>query len=169
MTTETHIRSNIRTLEGQLSAVGVNIALVAARFNSFITERLVEGAIDCILRHGGTPDALTVVRVPGSWEIPLAVQRLARAGVTDGVVALGAVIRGATAHFDFVAAEVSKGIAAVSLETGVPVTFGVLTTDTLDQAVERAGAKAGNKGWEAAQSLLEMIGLVRILDTHEAV
>lgn len=164
MTHTVHTTSGIRTLEGQLTAVDTNVAIVAARFNSFVTERLVEGAVDCLVRHGGAPDALTVVRVPGSWEIPLVVQRLARADRWDGIVALGAVIRGATAHFDFVAAEVSKGVALVSLETGVPVAFGVLTTDTLEQAVERAGAKAGNKGWEAAQSLLEMIGLVRILD-----
>lgn len=149
----------MRIIEGQLNARGKRIAVVCARFNAFVTERLAEGARDCILRHGGSDEELVLVRVPGSWEIPLAVKKLVAQGRFDGVVALGAVVRGETPHFDYVAAEVSKGIAAVGLESAVPVSFGVLTTDTLEQAVDRAGAKAGNKGWDAALTLLEMMDL----------
>ncbi len=151
---------DIRSIEGRLAAGDARIGIVVARFNSFITERLVEGAIDCIVRHGGDPANITTVRVPGSWEIPLAVKKMAGTGSYDGLVALGAVIRGATPHFDYVAAEVSKGVAAVGLQTGIPISFGVLTTDTIEQAVERAGTKAGNKGWDAALGVLEMISLL---------
>jgi 6,7-dimethyl-8-ribityllumazine synthase len=136
---------------------------VASRFNHFIVDHLVAGAIDAIARHGGSRGAITVVRVPGSWEIPHAVGRLARGGKVDAIVALGAVIRGSTPHFDYVAGEVSKGVAHVALETGVPVAFGVLTTDSIEQAVERAGTKAGNKGWDAALSAIEMVSLGRAL------
>jgi 6,7-dimethyl-8-ribityllumazine synthase len=150
-------------VEGQLDARELRIGIVVARFNSFVTERLVEGATDCIIRHGGSGDAITLVRVPGSWEIPLAVQHLAASGRVDGIVALGAVIRGSTPHFDYVAAEVSKGIASIGLERQLPITFGVLTTDSIEQAVERAGTKAGNKGWDAALGVIEMVGVTREL------
>lgn len=148
-------------IEGKLSSQGLRVALVASRFNSFVTDRLVEGAVDAIARTGGDPDAVRIYKVPGAFEIPLVTKRLASSGRYDAVVCLGAVIRGATPHFDYVAAEVSKGVAQVALETGVPVGFGVLTTDTLEQAVERTGAKAGNKGWEAAMAVVETVNLLR--------
>ena len=145
-------------VEGHLRGEGRRLGIVVSRFNSFVTERLLEGSLDCLTRHG--TEAVVVARVPGSWEIPLAAHKMAKSGRFDGVICLGAVIRGATPHFDYVAAEVSKGIASVSLETGLPITFGVLTTETVEQAVERAGTKAGNKGWDAAITVLEMIDLV---------
>lgn len=148
-------------VEGKLLSQGLRIALVASRFNAFITDRLVEGAVDAIGRTGGDPDAVRVYRVPGAFEIPLVAQRLAASGKYDALVCLGAVIRGSTPHFDYVASEVSKGVAHVSLATGVPVSFGVLTTDTLEQAIERAGTKAGNKGFEAAMSAIETANLLR--------
>lgn len=152
-------------LEGGLVVPpGARFALVVSRFNHFIVDRLVEGALDAITRHGGSLAAVSLVRVPGAWEIPLVVGRLARKKSVEAVIALGAVIRGSTPHFDYVAAEVTKGIAHVSLETGVPVTFGILTTDTIEQAIERAGTKAGNKGWEAAVSAIEMVALSATLD-----
>lgn len=153
----------MHTVEGKLAGEGLKIAVVVSRFNSFITERLLDGALDCLRRHGVAEEAITVVRVPGAWEIPLVTKRLAQARTHDAVICLGAVIRGATPHFDYVAAEVSKGIAQVSLESGVPVLFGVLTTDTLEQAVERAGSKAGNKGYAAAEAALEMVNLLKEL------
>ncbi|MBN2231737.1 MAG: 6,7-dimethyl-8-ribityllumazine synthase [Deltaproteobacteria bacterium] len=137
------------------------IGLVVSRFNSFITERLLDGALDALNRHGVAADNCTVYRLPGAFEIPLVAKKIAASGAVDGVICLGAVIRGATPHFDYVAAEVSKGIAQTSLETGVPIAFGILTTDTIEQAVERAGSKAGNKGWDAAVTLLETIDLLR--------
>src|SRR5688572_12396306 len=147
-----------RTLEGALiPAADARFALVAARFNAFIVERLVEGALDALHRHGVSDDRITLVRVPGSWEIPLACSRLAKSGKVDAIVALGCVIRGATAHFDYVAGEVSKGVSGVSMQTQVPIAFGVLTTDTIEQAIERAGTKAGNKGFDAALSAIEMV------------
>ncbi|MFP4430475.1 MAG: 6,7-dimethyl-8-ribityllumazine synthase [Spirochaetaceae bacterium] len=149
-----------RVLEGHLNGEGRRVAVVVSRFNSFVTERLLEGAMDCLTRHGTDPENVAIARVPGSWEIPIAARKLAESGTYDGVICLGAVIRGATPHFDYVAAEVSKGIAAVSLETGVPIAFGVLTTETVEQAVERAGSKAGNKGWDAGATLLEMMDLL---------
>ncbi len=151
----------MNVLEGKLAGEGLNIALVVGRFNAFITERLLEGALDCLKRHGVADSGLTVVRVPGAWEIPLAAKKLAQAGAQDAVICLGAVIRGSTPHFDYVAAEVSKGIAQVSLESGIPILFGILTTDTLEQAVERAGSKAGNKGYAAAEAALEMVNLLK--------
>jgi 6,7-dimethyl-8-ribityllumazine synthase len=143
---------------------GARFAIVASRFNHFIVDRLVEGALDAIARHGGDTASVTLVRVPGAWEIPLAVQRLVSArpngkSKVDGIIALAAVIRGSTPHFDYVAGEVSKGVAQVSLSSSIPVAFGVLTTDTIEQAVERAGTKAGNKGWDAALSAIEMVAL----------
>lgn len=159
-------KKEIRTsFEGNLVASpGTRIALVAGRFNSFIVEHLVSGATDALQRHGVAAGRITTVRVPGAWEIPAVCTRLARSGKFDAVVALGAVIRGGTPHFDYVASEVSKGVAAAAAETGVPVAFGVLTTDTIEQAIERAGTKAGNKGADAALAALEMIDLYRQLD-----
>ncbi len=151
-------------LAGQLDAGGKNVAIVVARFNSFICERLVEGAVDAIVRHGGSDDAITIARVPGAFEIPLVAQKMATSGKYDAVICLGAVIRGATPHFDYVSNEVTKGVASVSLATGVPIAFGVLTTDTIEQAVERAGTKAGNKGFEAAVTAIEMINLLKSID-----
>ncbi len=150
--------------EGQLDARGLKAALVLSRFNSFITERLLEGAKDALLRHGAREDDLAVVRVPGAFELPLAAKKLAESGKFDAVIALGAVIRGSTPHFDYVAAEVSKGLAQVSLHSGLPVAFGVLTCDTIEQAVERAGTKAGNKGFDAAMTAMEMVSLFKGLD-----
>lgn len=151
----------MHTLEGKLAGDGLRIALIVSRFNSFITERLLDGALDCLRRHGVTDNAITVVRVPGAWEIPLIAKRLVSRPDFDAVICLGAVIRGSTPHFDYVAAEVSKGVAQVALESGIPVLFGVLTTDTLEQAVERAGSKAGNKGYAAAEAALEMVNLLK--------
>ncbi|HEV8320725.1 MAG TPA: 6,7-dimethyl-8-ribityllumazine synthase [Myxococcota bacterium] len=149
--------------EGGLVATGLRFALVAARFNDFIVDRLLGGATDALLRHGTHTDDVDVVRVPGSWEIPLACKVAAESGRYDAVVALGCVIRGGTPHFDYVAGEVAKGVAHVGLATGVPVTFGVLTCDTLEQAVDRAGAKSGNKGFDAAMAAIEMAGVVKAL------
>ena len=152
----------VRTLEGDLQGQGLKVAIVASRFNSFITDRLIEGAVDALRRHGVEEKDISLVKVPGSFELPLAVRR-ASSGKVDAVVALGALIRGGTPHFDYLSAEVTKGIAQVSLETGVPVAFGVLTTDTVEQAIERAGTKAGNKGFEAALSAIEMAKLLKKL------
>jgi 6,7-dimethyl-8-ribityllumazine synthase len=148
-------------IEGKLTSQGLTFALVVSRFNSFITERLVEGAVDAIVRTGGDADAITIYKVPGAFEIPLVAKKVAASGRYDGVCCLGAVIRGATPHFDYVSSEVSKGVAHVALETGCVVGFGVLTTDTLEQAVERAGSKAGNKGAEAAMAMIETVNLLR--------
>jgi 6,7-dimethyl-8-ribityllumazine synthase len=155
-----------RIVEGQLVAPsGARFAIVASRFNHFIVDRLVEGALDAIARHGGDLAKTTLVRVPGAWEIPIVVKRLCESKKVDAVIALAAVIRGATPHFDYVAAEVSKGSAHASLDSGVPVAFGVLTTDSIEQAVERAGTKSGNKGWDAATTAIEMVSLARALKT----
>jgi 6,7-dimethyl-8-ribityllumazine synthase len=153
----------MKTFEGDFQAAGIRAAIVVSRWNNFITERLLEGALDALRRHGASDDDITVARVPGSFEIPIVAKRLAASGKFDGVVCVGAVIRGATPHFDYIAAEVTKGIALVGLETGCPVSYGVLTTDTIEQAVERAGTKAGNKGAEAALSVIEMVNLLRKL------
>lgn len=148
---------HIKTIEGKLSAQGLRIAIVASRFNDIIVDRLVGGAVDYLGRHGLERENMTLVRIPGAFELPLVCQKLARSGKYDGIVALGAVIRGATPHFDFVANEATKGLAHISLETGVPVGFGLLTTENIEQAVERAGSKAGNKGVDAAAAMLETI------------
>lgn len=154
-----------KVIEGNLVVPpGARFALVASRFNHFIVDRLVEGALDAIARHGGALERTSIVRVPGAWEIPTVVGRLAQKKGVDAIIALGAVIRGSTPHFDYVAAEVTKGIAAVALQTGLPVTFGILTTDSIEQAIERAGTKHGNKGWEAAVSAIEMLALGAALD-----
>ena len=153
----------MKTLEGDFTAGNARIALVATRFNDFIVDSLVGGARDALVRHGVADESLTLVRVPGAWELPLVADRLAASGDYDGIVALGCVIRGGTPHFEYVAGECAKGIGQVSQQRGVPVAFGVLTTDSIEQAIERAGTKAGNKGAEAALSLLEMIALLRRL------
>lgn len=151
----------IKTLEGNLRVQNARFCLVVARFNSFVVESLLAGAIDTLKRHGAEDADLTLVRVPGAFEMPLAVDRLAAKGGYDAIVAIGAVIRGGTPHFEYVAGECVKGIAQVSLKHGVPVAFGVLTVDSIEQAIERAGTKAGNKGAEAAMSAIEMVNLLR--------
>jgi 6,7-dimethyl-8-ribityllumazine synthase len=150
-------------IEGSLDASGLRLAIVVSRWNEFITKRLLEGALDCIRMHGGDESKVTVVYCPGAFEIPLVVSRLARSGSYDAVLALGAVIRGATPHFDYVAGSAVNGIASAMQSSGVPCILGVLTVDTIEQAVERAGTKAGNKGWEAAQAGIEMANLLRRL------
>lgn len=150
-------------IEANLLAEGKKFALVAGRFNDFITDRLVSGAIDALTRSGAADDDITLVKVPGAFEIPITAKALALSGKYDAIICLGAVIRGATPHFDYVAAEVSKGIAMVSLESGIPVIFGVLTTESIEQAVERAGTKAGNKGWSSAIAAIEMANLMKII------
>ena len=146
---------SVKTIEGMLDAKGLKIAIVAARFNDFIVDRLISGAVDYLVRHGASEADLTLVRLPGAFELPIAAQKLARSGQYDGIVVLGAVIRGATPHFDYVCSECAKGVAHASMESGVPMGFGLLTCDSLDQAIERAGSKGGNKGVEAAQAMLE--------------
>jgi 6,7-dimethyl-8-ribityllumazine synthase len=153
----------MRILEGELQAKGLKFAVVVSRFNEFITSKLLDGTVDALTRHGAKADDIVVVRVPGSFEIPLVAKSLASSGSYHAVICLGTVIRGATPHFDYVAAEVSKGVAQASLETGVPIAFGVLTTDTIEQAVERAGTKSGNKGWDAALSAIEMAQVLKKL------
>ena len=154
-----------RVIEGKLQVSPASrFAIVASRFNHFIVDRLVEGALDALVRHGATAENITVVRVPGSWELPVVTARIARRGGYDAIIALGALIRGATVHFDYLAAEVTKGLAHVGLETGTPVVFGVLTTDTIEQAIERAGTKSGNKGFESALSAVELVSLAHALD-----
>ncbi len=152
-----------RTLEGQLASGGLRFAVVVSRFNSFITDRLLAGAMDALTRTGASTDLIDIVKVPGSWELPLVAGELARQHRYDAIVCLSAVIRGDTPHFDYVAAEAAKGIAHVAMETGVPVAFGVLTTNTLEQAIDRAGVKGGNKGFDAAMTAIEMANLLRTL------
>ena len=154
-----------KVYEGQLTAAGLRFAIVVSRFNSFITERLLAGAMDALTRTGAAQDLIDVIKVPGSWELPMVAVELARGHRYDAVVCLSAVIRGETPHFDYVAAEVAKGVAHASYETGVPVAFGVLTTNTLEQAIDRAGAKGGNKGFDAAMTAIEMAVLLRGLRT----
>jgi 6,7-dimethyl-8-ribityllumazine synthase len=149
----------MKIVEGQLTAKGFKFGIIVSRFNSFISDRLLEGALDTIVRHGGDKENITVVYVPGAYEIPGTLRKIVDAEKFDGVICLGAVIRGSTPHFDFVAGEVSKGIALVGIEGKVPVGFGVLTVDSIEQAIERAGSKAGNKGSEAAATVLEMISV----------
>ena len=150
----------MKIYEGKLVSEGIRVGIVAARFNEFIVSKLLSGCEDGLLRHGVRSEDITVAWVPGAFEIPLAAQAMAKSGKYDAVITLGAVIRGATSHYDYVCAEVSKGVANVSLNTGVPVLFGVLTTDTIEQAIERAGTKAGNKGAECAQGAIEMVNLL---------
>lgn len=153
----------VKRLEGKLDATGLKCALVVSRFNNFLTDKLVEGALDCLVRHGAAEKDQTVAHVPGAIEIPATAARLVATGKYDAVVCLGAVVRGATPHFDYVASESAKGIAKLSMESSTPVIFGVITTDTLEQAVERAGTKSGNKGWDAALGAIEMVNLYRAI------
>jgi len=155
----------MKIIEGQLTAKGMSFCIIAGRFNDFITARLIDGAVDALVRHGAKEDDITVIRVPGAFEIPLVAKKAAQSGRHDAVIALGTVIRGATPHFEYVAAEASKGIAMASMETGVPIAFGILTTDTIEQAVERAGSKSGNKGWDAAITAMEMVSLLKTMES----
>ena len=150
--------------EAKLIAEGKKFALVVSRFNDFITDKLLSGALDALIRSGASDEDIEVVKVPGAFEIPLLAQKMARTNRFDAVICLGAVIRGSTPHFDYVSAEVSKGVAAVSMESQIPVIFGVITVDTIEQAIERAGTKAGNKGWSAAIAAVEMANLFEIID-----
>ena len=147
--------------EGMLTAEGMKIGIVASRFNEFITSKLLSGAMDCLRRHGADEEKIDVAWVPGAFEMPLIASKMAKSGAYDAVICLGAVIRGSTSHYDYVCSEVSKGIASVSLSSGVPVMFGVLTTENIEQAVERAGTEAGNKGYDCALGAVEMVGLIR--------
>ena len=151
----------MKVLEGKLTAEGLRIGIVAARFNEFITNKLLGGAVDALVRHGAKEADITLAWVPGAFEIPLAAQKMAGSGKFDAVICLGAVIRGSTPHFDYVAGEVTKGVAQVTLQTGVPTIFGVLTTENIEQAIERAGTKAGNKGFDAAMTAIEMANLLK--------
>ncbi len=153
----------MRIIEGELKADGFRFGIVVSRFNDFITTKLLDGAVDALVRHGADKNDIDVVRVPGSFEIPLIAKKLAMKGSYDAIICLGTVIRGATPHFEYVASEVSKGIAVTSLETGIPVAFGIITSDTIEQAVERAGSKAGNKGWDAALTAIEMAQVIKKL------
>ena len=157
----------MQVIEGNIRATGKKFAIVVSRFNSFVVESLLAGALDTLKRHGVKESAISIVRVPGAFEMPLTVKKVAEHMCCDGIIALGAVIRGGTPHFDYVAGECTKGIAQVSLETGKPISFGVLTTDTIEQAIERSGTKAGNKGAEAALTLLEMVNLVEQLSGED--
>lgn len=154
----------MKTLEGKLVAKGVKIGIVAARFNEFITSKLIGGALDGLTRHDVSEDDITLAWVPGAFEIPLLASKMAKSGQFDAVICLGAVIRGSTTHYDYVCSEVSKGVASVSLASDIPVLFGVLTTESIEQAIERAGTKAGNKGYDCALGAIEMVNLIRALE-----
>lgn len=153
----------MKIIEGEIQAKGLKFGIVVSRFNDFITSRLLDGARDALIRHGADEKDIDVVKVPGSFEIPMVAKRLASKGSYNAIICLGTVIRGATPHFEYVASEVSKGIASASMETGVPIAFGVITSDTIEQAVERAGTKSGNKGWDAAVTAIEMAQLLKKL------
>lgn len=153
-----------KIIEGKLDATQMKVAVIASRFNELITSKLIGGSEDCFVRHGGEDDNFTLIWVPGSFEIPLIAQKVAETKKYDAVICLGAVIRGATPHFDYVSAEVSKGVANVSLKADLPIIFGVLTTDTIEQAIERAGTKAGNKGWDAMLAAIEMVNLSNLIE-----
>jgi 6,7-dimethyl-8-ribityllumazine synthase len=152
----------MKVIEGQIDAKGLKVAVIVSRFNSFITDKLLSGAIDAYERHGGDKESLTIVKVPGAFEIPMVLSKVVE-GEFDGILCLGAVIRGSTPHFDFIASETSKGIAQISLKSRMPVSFGILTTDTIEQAIERAGTKMGNKGFDAMVSLIETMNVYKIL------
>ena len=153
-----------KVFEGNLSAGGFKFGIVVSRFNEFLTDKLLSGAMDCFKRHGGEENNISVAYVPGAFEIPYAAAKMAKSGKYDAVICLGAVIRGDTPHFDYIAAESSKGIARLSIDTGLPVIYGLVTTDTLEQAIERSGTKAGNKGWDAAQAAVEMVNLYKSME-----
>ena len=151
----------MKIIEGELQAKGLKFGIVISRFNEFITSKLLDGAKDALLRHGAKDEDIDVVKVPGSFEIPIVAKKMALKGTYHSVICLGTVIRGATPHFDYIAAEVSKGIASASMDTGIPIAFGVITCDTIEQAVERAGSKSGNKGWDAAITAIEMAQVMK--------
>lgn len=153
----------IKRFEGKLDAAGLKVGIVISRFNNFFTDKLLEGALDCIRRHGGADEDIAVAYVPGSFEIPYVANKMARAGGYDAVICLGALVRGDTPHFDYIAAEATKGVAKTAIDTGLPVIYGIITADTLEQAIERAGTKAGNKGWQAAEAAIEMASLYRAM------
>ena len=153
----------MKVIQGELQAKGLKFAIIVSRFNDFITGKLLDGAVDALIRHGAKEEDIDVVKVPGAFEIPLTAKKVAAKGAYNAIICLGTVIRGATPHFDYVAAEVSKGVASASMETGVPIAFGVLTTDTIEQAVERAGTKSGNKGFDAAMTAIEMAQIFKKL------
>lgn len=153
----------MKIIEGELQAKGLKFGIIVSRFNDFITSKLLDGALDALLRHGASENDIEIVKVPGSFEIPVVAKKMAEKGKYGAVICLGTVIRGATPHFEYVAAEVSKGIASASLETGVPIAFGIITSDTIEQAVERAGTKSGNKGWDAAITAIEMAQVIKKL------
>jgi len=151
----------MKIIEGELQAKGLKFGIVVSRFNDFITHRLLDGALDALLRHGVKEEDIHVCKVPGSFEIPMVAKKMALKGTYNAILCLGTIIRGATPHFEYVAAEVSKGIASVSVETGIPIAFGIITSDTIEQAIERAGTKSGNKGWDAAMTAIEMAQLLK--------
>ncbi len=153
----------MKIIEGELQAKGLKFAVIVSRFNDFITNKLLDGALDALLRHGAKEEDIDIIKVPGSFEIPTVTRRLALKGVYNAIICLGTIIRGATPHFEYIAAEVSKGIASASMETGLPIAFGIITSDTIEQAVERAGTKSGNKGWDAAITAIEMAQLLKKL------
>jgi len=152
-----------KVMEGEISGKGITFAIVVSRFNDFICRRLLEGALDALKRHGASDEQITVVKVPGAFEVPAMAKKVALSGHYDCIICLGAVIRGATPHFEYISAQVARGIASVALESQIPVSFGMITSDTLEQAIERAGAKSGNKGWDAAVSAMEMVNLYKAL------
>jgi 6,7-dimethyl-8-ribityllumazine synthase len=152
-----------KIIEGTLNAKGLRFAIVVSRFNDFINAKLLDGCLDALSRHGADDGKISIVRVPGSFEIPLMAKKLADSGNFDAIICLGAVIRGATPHFEYISAEVTKGIAKVTLDSGIPISFGILTTDNIEQAIERAGTKSGNKGWDAALAAVEMVNLLKVL------
>jgi 6,7-dimethyl-8-ribityllumazine synthase len=151
----------LKRIEGSLKADAMRIGIVVSRFNNFLTDKLVDGAVDCIKRHGGSDSDIAVAYVPGAFEIPYAAAKLVKSGRYDAVVCLGALIRGHTPHFDYIANEATKGVAKLALDSGMPVIYGIITADTLEQAIERAGTKAGNKGWQAAEAAIEMVNLYK--------
>ncbi len=153
-----------KVIEGEITGKGIKFAIVVSRFNDFISQRLLDGALDALKRHGASDDKITIVKVPGAFEIPSMAKRLSLGDQFDCVICLGTVIRGATPHFEYISNQVARGIASVALESRIPVAFGVITSDTLEQAIERAGAKSGNKGWDAAVSAMEMVNLFKVLD-----
>ena len=153
----------MKIIEGELLAKGLKFCIIISRFNEFITNKLLDGAKDALLRHGANDDGIDIIRVPGSFEIPMVAKKMASKGTYNAIICLGTVIRGATPHFEYIASEVSKGIASASMETGVPIAFGIITSDTIEQAIERAGTKSGNKGWDAAITAIEMAQLLKKL------
>jgi 6,7-dimethyl-8-ribityllumazine synthase len=157
------MEGDMKIIEGELQAKGIKFGIVMSRFNEFITGKLLDGARDALIRHGAREEDIEVVKVPGSFEIPMVAKRMASKGAYNAVICLGTVIRGATPHFDYIAAEVSKGIASASMETGIPIAFGIITCDSIEQAVERAGTKSGNKGWDAAVTAIEMAQVLKKL------